>query len=44
LAASESGDTWSRFVPQFQSQPMGSAGLASARDGSNDHWQPPFGE
>ena len=23
------GDTWSRFVPQFQSQPMASTGLAS---------------
>jgi hypothetical protein len=41
---SEGGDTWSRFMPQFQSQPMGSPGLASARRGSNDHWQPPFGE
>jgi hypothetical protein len=26
---SEGGDTWSRVVPQFQGQPMGSAGLAS---------------
>ena len=44
LEASEGGDTWSRFVPRSQGQPIGSAGLASARDGSNDHWQAPFGE
>jgi hypothetical protein len=30
LAASEGGDTWSRFVPPPQGQPTGSARLASA--------------
>jgi hypothetical protein len=30
IGGSEGGDTWSRFVPQLQSQPIGSAGLASA--------------
>jgi len=44
FGGSEGGDTWSRFVPQFQNQPMGSADMASARSGTNEDWQPPFGE
>jgi hypothetical protein len=37
FVGSEGGDTWSRFVPQFQSQPAGSADMASAHNGANDH-------